>query len=64
MEGISYMATASAGTNLLNADVLGLRRSLVIHAAGGFIVLIVTTTLSVYKPAGMTRYGWRKHYRQ
>ncbi|RDL48009.1 hypothetical protein BLJAPNOD_05236 [Ensifer sp. M14] len=61
MEGISYMATASAETTLLNTDLLGLRRSLVIHAAGGLVVLLVTTMLSVYKPHGMTRYGWRKH---
>ena len=61
MEGISYMATASAGTTLLNTDLLGLRRSLVIHAAGGLLVLLATTMLSVYKPHGMTRYGWRKH---
>ncbi|MGO8083085.1 hypothetical protein [Rhizobium leguminosarum] len=62
MEGISYMATASAETTLLNTDLLGLRRSLVIHAAGGLLVLLVTTMLSVYKPHGMTRYGWRKHH--
>lgn len=61
MEGISYMATASAETTLLNNDLLGLRRSLVILAAGGLLVLLVTTMLSVYKPRGMTRYGWRKH---
>lgn len=61
MEGISYMATASSETTLLNTDLLGLRRSLVIHAAGGLVVLLVTTMLSVYKPHGMTRYGWRKH---
>ncbi|MBY5707611.1 hypothetical protein [Rhizobium leguminosarum] len=60
MEGISYMATASAETILLNSDLLGLRRSLVVHAAGGLVVLLATTMLSVYKPRGMTRYGWRK----
>jgi hypothetical protein len=59
MEGISSMATASNETTLLNTDLLGLRRSLVIHAAGGLVVLLVTTML--YKPHGMTRYGWRKH---
>ncbi|MBX4863728.1 hypothetical protein HJA86_28005 [Rhizobium bangladeshense] len=61
MEGISYMATASAETTLLTTDLLGLRRSLAIHAAGGLLVLLATTMLSVYKPHGMTRYGWRKH---
>ncbi|APO68072.1 hypothetical protein IE4872_CH02462 [Rhizobium gallicum] len=61
MDGISYMATASTETTLLNTDLVGLRRSLVIHAAGGLIVLLATTMLSVYKPHGMTRHGWRKH---
>lgn len=30
------------------------------HSIGGLIVLLVTTILSVYKPRGVTRYGWRK----
>jgi hypothetical protein len=29
----------------------------VVHAGGGLLVLLTTTTLSVYKPWGMTRYG-------
>lgn len=30
------------------------------HAVGALVVLLVITILSVYKPQGMTRYGWRK----
>ncbi|OHR73625.1 hypothetical protein HMPREF3291_18785 [Bacillus sp. HMSC76G11] len=30
------------------------------HAVGALVVLLVITLLSVYKPQGMTRYGWRK----
>lgn len=30
------------------------------HAIGALVVLLVITTLSVYKPRGITRYGWRK----
>ena len=30
------------------------------HAMGGLVVLLVITTLNVYKPHGMTPYGWRK----
>ena len=33
------------------------RMQLVIHAAGGLLVLITTTALSTYKPWGRTRYG-------
>jgi hypothetical protein len=32
----------------------------VVHAAGGILVLLVITILSVYKPWGLTRYGRRK----
>ena len=64
MEGITYFAAAAVETTLSSADLLGLRRSLVIHASGGLIVLLVTTTLSVYKPRGMTRYGWHKLHSQ
>jgi hypothetical protein len=35
-----------------------------LHAGGGLVVLLVTTTLSVYKPRGLTWYGWRKQYDQ
>ena len=31
-----------------------------LHAGGGLVVLLATTALSVYKPRGLTPYGWRK----
>jgi hypothetical protein len=30
------------------------------HSIGGLVVLVVVTVLSVYKPRGLTRYGWRR----
>jgi uncharacterized membrane protein len=30
------------------------------HAIGGLVVLLVITMLNVYKPQGLTPYGWRK----
>ena len=30
------------------------------HAGGGLVVLLVIMVLNMYKPRGMTRYGWRK----
>jgi hypothetical protein len=30
------------------------------HAVGGLVVLLLIMILSVFKPRGMTRYGWRK----
>ena len=32
----------------------------VLHATGALLLLVVATTLSVYKPRGVTPYGWRK----
>ncbi|MBY5814591.1 hypothetical protein HFN60_02815 [Rhizobium leguminosarum] len=63
VKGIVYLGVASLESIMSNSDQLDLRRSLVIHAAGGLVVLLVTTALSVYKPRGMTRYGWRRHHR-
>lgn len=34
------------------------------HSIGGLIVLLVATILSVYKPRGVTRYGWRKQQKR
>lgn len=30
------------------------------HSVGGLVVLAVVLVLNVYKPRGLTRYGWRK----
>lgn len=34
----------------------------IVHGAGGAAVLLVALVLSVYKPAGLTRYGWRRQH--
>lgn len=34
------------------------------HSVGGLVVLLVVAVLSVYKPRGLTRYGWRKQQRR
>lgn len=36
--------------------------SVVIHAGVALLLLLVATTLSVYKPRGLTRYGQRKQH--
>ena len=30
------------------------------HSIGGLVVLLVVQVLNIYKPPGLTRYGWRK----
>jgi len=37
-----------------------LGNQLVFDSVLAALVLLVTTTLSIYKPAGVTPYGWRK----
>lgn len=60
MESIVYLARAASGPTLLSADLRSARVSLVIHAAAGLLVLVLPLILSIYKPRGLTRYGWRK----
>ena len=64
LELIGYLADVAAETTLLDADLRALRTSPVLHAAGGLLVLLVPLVLSLYKPRGMTRYGWRKQHEQ
>ena len=61
---ISYMAGVAAETTLSNADLRPLRIQLVADAGAALLVLLVATTLAVYKPPGMTRYGRRKQREQ
>lgn len=59
MPGIRLVATAAAAGLPLDG-LSGQRMSFVIHAGGGFVTLLLPLILSVYKPRGLTRYGWRK----
>jgi uncharacterized membrane protein len=34
--------------------------STLVHSVGGLVVLLVVQVLNVYKPRGLTKYGWRK----
>jgi hypothetical protein len=60
MKTIATMARAASESALLSADLHRLRLSLVIHAAGGLLVLLGPVALSVYKPAGKTRLGRKR----
>lgn len=56
---IDRVAAVAAQTTLAAGDLRQLRIQLVGDACAALFVLIVTTTLSVYKPWGMTPYGVR-----
>ncbi len=64
MQLIGYAARLSAETTLSRADLRAAGIQLAIHACGGLLVLLVPAMLSVYKPPGTTRYGWRKQHGQ
>jgi hypothetical protein len=57
---IEAMAQAAHGAPLGPEDFYGQRRQLIIAAAGALLIGLGPIVLSIYKPAGITPYGWRK----
>ena len=57
---IGYAARRAAEVKLTGADFRMVEMQLAVHAAGGLLVLLALTTISVYKPWGLTAYGQRK----
>lgn len=65
MKTLSLLAGVATKTTLSSADLLGLRDpASVAHSSGALLFLLVATALSIYKPRGMTRYGWQKQQEQ
>jgi hypothetical protein len=56
---IGRVAAVAAETTLSSADLRQLRIQLVADAGAALFALLLATTLSVYKPWGMTSYGRR-----
>ena len=59
---IGDVARAAAEMTLAAADLRNVRVQLIADAGAAILVLLAATVLSVYKPRGMTRYGWRKQH--
>jgi len=57
MPTVSHFAAMEALTDSARIGGLSGER---LHAGGGLVVLLITTILSVYKPRGVTPYGWRR----
>lgn len=53
-------AARQAMMHAVLTSLSGTGRALAMHSAGGLLVLLVVTTLSVYKPWGLTIYGRNK----
>lgn len=64
MRPIGHLARVVAETTLSHGSLAGMRIQLVADAGAALLALLVATILSVYKPRGMTRYGWRKQLEQ
>jgi hypothetical protein len=64
---LAYTQTISsiAGVAEQNVPLEDVRNlSPALHAAVAVVVLLTTTALAIYKPRGLTRYGWRKQQEQ
>jgi hypothetical protein len=57
---LADLAVDAEGAASVPADLQS--PSPVLHAGAALILLAIATALSVFKPAGLTRYGWRKRY--
>jgi hypothetical protein len=65
MQSVRFLAETVTDTDNTNVDMLraGLQSEL-LHAGIGLMVLVVVQALNVYKPRGLTSYGWRKQQEQ
>jgi hypothetical protein len=59
MPSVSALAEVAREADSATLDRLG---GDLLHAGGGLLVLLVITVLNVYKPRGLTPYGWRKQH--
>ena len=59
---IDLLAAAAARTTAFNSELQGRQIMMVYASVAALTMLIVATALSVYKPRGLTSYGW--HMRQ
>src|SRR5437879_2429058 len=58
-QGVGNVAAVATERIVSSADLRALRLRLVADAGAALMALVVATTLSVYKPWGLTRYGQR-----
>lgn len=63
LQPIGYLARAAASETLSRADH-SLQVQMVFASAAGLLALLVATVLAIFKPRGLTSYGWRKQYDQ
>jgi hypothetical protein len=64
MRPIGLLADAAAASTVLSADLHAAQVQMVVASVAALVALIAATALGVYKPRGMTPYGWRKQYEE
>jgi len=63
MPTLTYLAGEASDARLSGSDLGGVRDpSPVLHSSAALLLLLVALVLGVYKPRGMTHYGWRKQH--
>ncbi|MGF7029178.1 small-conductance mechanosensitive channel [Paenibacillus mucilaginosus] len=61
IQELSHAVSIASQSTLSSTDINILKDSIhIVHPGGGLLIVLVAAVLSVYKPKGMTRYGWRK----
>ncbi|MFF5757456.1 hypothetical protein [Streptomyces longwoodensis] len=60
MQVVGHVADAAAEAGLSSGELFGMRVQLLADAGAALVVLVIAVVLSVYKPRGLTRYGWRR----
>jgi len=64
MQPVNHLSRVAAETPLTLAGLSRLRVQVVADAGLALLVLLMATTLAVYKPRGLTPYGWRKQHQR
>ena len=61
MQTLGELADLAQASEATDGDLGGLQSaSPVLHAAGALVLLVTAAALAVFKPRGMTPYGWRR----
>lgn len=63
IQPINYLSAQAASGGLSSADHPA-QIQMIVASGAALVALLVATGLGVYKPKGMTRYGWRKQYEE
>lgn len=61
LKPITAMSEAAATSSIFGSDLQPLRIQLIADAGAALLVLLVITTISIYKPWGRTAYGLKMH---